>query len=125
MDRIRPTQTSAMIEALRKLSKAREASASASGATPDSTARADGGPSLRDALEVLVAGLDLEDAAALRAAQPQILRCILQYEWGEGASKDPAFAGILAAVDQAIASDPRLSAVVREALQALRAGGNT
>ena len=123
MDPIRPTQASALIEALRKLSKTKGASASASGDMPGNTGRADGGPSLREALGILAEGVDIDDDVALRAAQPKILRCILQYEWGEGASKDPAFAGILAALDQAIASDPRLVAVVREALQALRAGG--
>lgn len=122
MDRIRPTQASALVEALRRLSKARRGTGSVSIGPGDVTSTP-GSTSLHEALGALAAGVDIEDEQALRAAQPQILRCILQHEWGDEASRDPAFAGILAAVDQAIATDPRLAAIMRDALKALQAGG--
>jgi len=117
MDRIRPTQTSALIDALRKLSRSK----AKAGAT-DTGAAGDAMPAdLRDELRELAAGVDIDQEEGLRAIQPQILRCILQHEWGHGASGDPAFAGIVTAVNEAMSRDPRLQAVLREALHALRA----
>lgn len=114
MDRIRPTQTSALIEALRKLSGPK------AGAT-DAGAAGEALPAnLRDELRELAAGIDINHDESLRAIQPQILRCILRHEWGQGVDGDPAFAGIVNSVNEAICRTPRLQAVLREALQALR-----
>ena len=115
MDRIRPTQTSALIEALRKLSRSK------AGATDAGAAASEALPAnLRDELRELAAGVDIDHDESLRAIQPQILRCILRHEWGQGVDGDPAFAGIVNSVNEAICRTPRLQAVLREALQALR-----
>ena len=117
MDRIRPTQTSALIDALRKLSRSKAGAADTeTGAAAGDTAP----PDLRGELRSLAAGVDIDSEEALRAIQPQLLRCILQHEWGEDVESDPAFAGVVSAVNEAMLRDPRLQAVLREALQALR-----
>lgn len=117
MDRIRPTQTSALIDVLRKLS------GSKAGAAETVTGNAAGdapAPDLRGELRSLAAGVDIDSEEGLRAIQPQLLRCILQHEWGKGVEGDPAFAGVVSAVNEAMSRDPRLQAVLREALHALR-----
>jgi hypothetical protein len=120
MDRIRPTQASTLIEALRKLSKTRP---SAGGTDAEETSGAEARANLSDQLRALAEGVDLGSDQALRAIQPRMIRCILQHEWGPGVEGDPALAGIVDAVNDAINRDPRLQAVVREALQSARSRG--
>lgn len=117
MDRIRPTQASALIDALRKLSRSKAGAAD----TGVGDMASEAAPlNLRGELSRLAAGVDIDSDEGLRAIQPQVLRCILQHEWGSGAEGDPAFAGIVSAVNEAMSRDPRLQAVLREALHALR-----
>ncbi|MGO4703600.1 hypothetical protein [Dyella sp. 2RAB6] len=114
MDRIRPTQTSALIDALRKLSRSKAGAA-------ETDAGSDAVPAdLRAQLRQLSVGVDIDSEEGLRTIQPQLLRCILQHEWGQGVEGDPAFAGVVSAVNEAMSRDPRLQAVLREALHALR-----
>lgn len=117
MDRIRPTQALALIDALRKLSRSKAAAADTNaGGAPSDAASVD----LRGELRRLASGIDIDSDEGLQAIQPQALRCILQHEWGSGAEADPAFAGIVNAVNEAMSRDPRLQAVLRDALRALR-----
>jgi hypothetical protein len=118
MDRITPSQASILIEALRKLGKSREATHA--GSNPPAESADVERSTIRDELKVLIAGVDIESDAGLRAIQAPVLRCILQKEWGRDASSDPAFAGVVTALDQSFTKDPRLTQVIRDALRALR-----
>jgi hypothetical protein len=124
MDPIRPTQASALIESLRKLSKTKRTAAAdaASAGDPSGTEKAQGRAALRDELRQLASGIDIHDNDALRSIQGAVLRCILKHEWGEQAESDPAFAGIVAAVNDAISRDARLIEVVRKAMLAVVEG---
>jgi len=116
MDRIRPSQASVLIDALRKLSKSKEAPASDASNAGSATGRS----TLREELSELVAETDLNNEAELRSIQSAVLRCILRHEWGTAAESDGAFTGIVAAVNEMIAQDHRLTDVVRAALQSIQ-----
>jgi hypothetical protein len=120
MDPIQPSQSAALIEALRQLGKARPSTGNAqSGSRDGADIRAER-PALRDELAALVADVDPDDDAALTTIRRPMLRCILAREWGEQATNDQAFAGMVAAIDQAIADDPRLKLLIRQSVLALK-----
>lgn len=119
MDRITPSQTSSLIEALRKLGKSsKEGSVRVTPTTESSKIE----PStLREELSALIAGVDIESDTGLREIQIPVLRCILQDQWGRQASDDPVFANVVDALNQSFSKDPRLIKVIRDALRALQA----
>lgn len=112
-----------LVEALRKLSKP---AGSAGTGTVQATATAETAShsarrlSIREELRALTAQADIDSPAGLKAVQASVLRCILQHEWGSTTLNDPAFAGMVNAIDEAIARDARLTDAVRQALRAVR-----
>lgn len=118
MDRITPSQTSSLIEALRKLGKASkegEVRASSTAEPP----RAEHS-TLREELSALIAGADIESDAGLQEIQIPVLRCILHNQWGREASNDPTFSSVVDALNQSFSKDPRLTKVIRDALRVLQ-----
>ncbi|WP_266158311.1 hypothetical protein [Dyella silvatica] len=124
MDPIRPSEASALIDALRQLGKA--SSSKSSGRTeggqpkqglPDAIVEQ---PGLREELRTLVAAVDTDDDAAVVAIRLPMLRCILLRQWGGAAANDQAFIGMVAAIDRTISADSRLAELVRHAIRALK-----
>lgn len=115
MDRIGPSDTAALIEALRRVSRG-AARGGASVAAGSSRAA----PDLRAVLAAIVADVDPDNADAMANAQGEVLRAILARDWGTGAESDPAFASMLDAVDSGISGDARLRELFRKAVISLR-----
>jgi len=114
MDRIGPSDTAALVDALRQVSRKTTSGPASRTAT--------GGmrPALRAELARLVTDVDPDDDSSMARARKTLLKTILLREWGKGAESDPAFVGMLDAVDTGIAGDARLRALFREAVINLR-----
>jgi len=113
MDRIGPVDSSAIVDALRRVGRP-------DASTSKGVSASQGQSSLRDVLASLVADVDVDDDAAMAGIRMAMLRAILLREWGEDAGNDPAFLGMLDSVNGAMETDPRLRALMKEAVQSLK-----
>jgi|ERR1700754_1162973 len=114
MDRIGPPDTAALVDALRQVSR------KATSTTAPRTATGGERPDLRAELARLVTDVDPDDDSSMARARRTLLKAILLREWGEGAESDPAFVGMLEAVDNGIGGDGRLRGLLRDAVISLK-----
>ena len=123
MDPIRPPQTSALIESLRKLARAAGGVKTEGGKARSMLLKAVTKP-LAEQLRELVVNVDGDQEADIAAVRPAILRCILLHEWGEDVASDPEFARIVNSISDTIESDKRLRDVLRRAVLSLKGDSN-
>lgn len=118
MDRIGPPDTAALVNALRGAVRASAGSHTERGGPGQST-------DLRDVLTSLVRDVDPDDLEAMARTRTNVLRAILARDWGVDVASDPAFIGMVEAVDQRIGRDERLARIFRDAVVALKAPGRS